>query len=325
MTVRHQSQPRRIRRGAVAALMGIAASAALLLAACGTSSTPPGSGGQTASTTPTSTVTCPSSTTTAGWHLINTGKLTIASDTTYAPAEYADPNNPSSYIGYDMDLVREIARRLCLSPDIIKADFSTIITDVSGPPLGQQRYDMSISSFTINNDRLAKVDMLPYFTAGESILVPTGNPAGIKQFSDMCGKTIAVQDGTVEKDEIDDANGNGPGTSGQAPVCKQSGKLVKELHFTSQNDVILQVLNGSADASYQDSPVTSYFVAQHPGKLDVGPITVQPSPEGIVLRKDNPTLETAIKAALDSMRSDGTYLSILKKWGEQAGAYPPLS
>jgi len=83
--------------GAVGAAMGLS----LLLSACGTTSTP-STGGNNAN--------CPSSSTVASWHLVNPGKLTIASDTTYAPAEYSDPTNPSNYIGYDMDLARESAR-----------------------------------------------------------------------------------------------------------------------------------------------------------------------------------------------------------------------
>src|SRR5262249_51977147 len=148
------------------------------------------------------------------WHLVSTGNLTVASDTTYAPAEYPDPSNANQFIGYDMDLIREVARRLCLSANILKAGFDAIIPDISSGTLGQGRYDLSISSFTINDRRLEKVDMIPYLTAGESILVPKGNPQNIQKFEDMCGKTIAVQNGTVEKDELSDANGTGPGTSG---------------------------------------------------------------------------------------------------------------
>jgi polar amino acid transport system substrate-binding protein len=297
--------------GAVGAAMGLS----LLLSACGTTTTAGGNGTPSAN--------CPSAATVTSWHLVNPGKLTIASDTTYAPAEFADPNNPSSYIGYDMDLARAFAKSLCLTPNIIKADFSAIIPDISGPTLGQQRYDMSISSFTINSDRQQKVDMIPYFTAGESILVPTGNPSNVTSIDSMCGKIVAVQDGTVEKDEIDDANGNGPGTSGQAPVCKDN--KIKEVHFASQNDVVLQVVNGSAVASYQDQPVTDYYAKQNSGKLESGGITITPSPQGIVVRKDNMPFETAITGALTSMRSDGTYLKILTDWGVQKLAYPPLS
>jgi polar amino acid transport system substrate-binding protein len=304
----------KMRRVMTVGVVGAAMGLSLLLSACGTTTTA-GSGTPSAN--------CPSASTVSSWHLVNAGKLTIASDTTYAPAEFSDPNNPGSYIGYDMDLAREFAKRLCLEPNIIKADFGAIIPDLSGPTLGQQRYDMSISSFTINSDRQQKVDMIPYFTAGESILVQTGNPKQITSIDSMCGKIVAAQDNTVELAEIQDANGTGDGSSGQAPVCKDN--KIKVVHFASQNDVVLQVVNGSADASYQDQPVTDYYTSKNAGKLESGGITVSPAPQGIVVRKDNAALETSIKDALTAMRSDGKYLKILTDWGVQKLAYPPLS
>jgi polar amino acid transport system substrate-binding protein len=257
-------------------------------------------------------------------HLVSAGKLTIASDTTYAPAEFADPANPGQFQGYDMDLARELAKRLNLQPNILKADFGSIISDLTAPALGQGRYDMSISSFTINDDRKQKVDMIPYFTAGESILVQTGNPKQITTIQSMCGKIIAVQDNTVEFDELNDANGDGKGDSG-APVDACKSNKIKIVHNPDQTQVVLAVVNGSADASYQDQPVTEYYIGKNTGKLESGGTTVSPAPQGIVMRKDNPALETAITNALQAMRADGTYLNILKKWGVEKLAYPPLS
>src|SRR5579859_1320082 len=123
MTALQQPAPRRGRRAFWAGFSGLVAALALILSACGTTSSTTSPGGSASgSGTPTATVTCPSSATVATWHLVAPGKLTVVSDTTYAPAEFQDPNNPSQFIGYDMDLIREIARRLCLTADIQKAD-----------------------------------------------------------------------------------------------------------------------------------------------------------------------------------------------------------
>jgi polar amino acid transport system substrate-binding protein len=312
-----------VRQAARASFAVGVAAIALIVSACGVST---GGGGQprgTIAPTATATVSCPNQGLVASWKLVNPGKLTIASDTTYPPAEFADPNNPSNYIGYDMDLAREFARRLCLSANIEKATFDAIIPDISTAPLGQQRYDMSISSFTINSTRLQSVDMVPYFTAGESILTTTANPGNIKSINDMCGKNVAVQNGTVELGELQDANGTGDGSSGQAPVCK-SNKITL-ITNDDQGVVVDQVINGRADASYQDQPVTDYYVSKHQSQLVDAAITVQPSPEGIVMRKDNIPLEGAIMGTLNAMRADGTYLRILTAWGVQNLAYPPLS
>src|SRR5690348_16261038 len=105
-----------------------------------------------------------------------------------------------------MDLVREIARRMCLVPDIHQETFGAILNLLSGPQLGQQKYDIAISSFTINPSRLQQVDFIPYFIAGESTLVKKGNPSHISQVSDMCGKTVSAQTATIELAELQALN-----------------------------------------------------------------------------------------------------------------------
>jgi polar amino acid transport system substrate-binding protein len=296
----------------------MAASIALLtLAGCGTTST----GG-----TSSAAANCPSSSTQTSWQLVTPGKLTIITNSPYAPAEFPDPNDPTKITGYDMDIAAALAKQMCLTLVVNNtANFDSIIPDISGPALGQQRYDMSISSFTINDSRKQKVDMIPYFQAGESLIVPPGNPAKLtSDYASWCGKTIAAQDGTVELQQLQDLNGGSNG-SGEPATCKSN--QIKILHFADQSVVVQQIVSGSADASYQDSPVSGYYVTQNSGKVEQGPVPTdqQPSPQGIVVRKDNAPFENAVKAALDAIRTDGTYKSILTQWGQLDSAYPPLA
>lgn len=284
--------------------MGLALGATLLLSACGSTGT----------STPTANSNCPSSSTVASWHLVTSGKLTIASDTTYPPAESLDSTGKA--VGYDMDLAREFAKRLCLTANIQSANFDSIIGSLTTGALGQQRYDMSISSFTITSDRQQKVDMIPYFQAGESIIVPNGSSLHVTAISGLCGHSVAVETGTTEEGDIDTANAAGG-------AC--ASNKIKKLAFQTQDSVIQQVIENNADAGYQDSPITDYYVKLNPGKIQDGGFTVAPSPEGLVMRKDNQPLETAIKNALAAMRADGTYKNILTQWGVASDAYPPLS
>ena len=310
------SRARTLWRGGLTAALGCTV-ALLTLAGCGTPSgtTTNGSG-------------CPSAATQTSWNLVAPGKLTIITNSPYAPAEYPDPNDPTKVIGYDMDIANAIAKQMCLTLVINNTEnFDSIIPDISQPPLGQQRYDMSISSFTINSDRQKVVDMLPYFQAGQSLLLPPSSSAGITaDLTSWCGKSIAVQDGTVELSQLQDING-GNNKSGENPVCKSDP--VKILHFADQSVVVLQVVNGSADASFQDSPVSGYYAEQNQGKVVLGPIPNDPNAavaaEGIVVRKDNLPFENAVKDALQTIRTNGSYASILAKWGQTSGAYPPLS
>jgi polar amino acid transport system substrate-binding protein len=320
MTLRRQPGTRARGRAAWAGFYGLAAALVLILTACGSTSTQ-ASGTPQPTAYATSTVNCSAVTSQqSSWHLVSSGNLTIASDTTYAPAEYRDPNT-QAFIGYDMDLIREIARRMCLTPDIHQETFGNILDLLAKPKLGQQKYDISISSFTITSARLQEVDFIPYFIAGESTLVKKGNPGHISQVSDMCGKTVSAQNGTIELAELQALNGQqvDPSTEGvaQQPLCKNN--QIKILSFDSEQQVVQQVINGRADASYQDQPVTDYYINLNTADLDHGFITTNSQgTEGIPVRKDNPDLENAVKAALNSMVSDGAYKHIMAVWGQTA-------
>lgn len=289
------------RFGVIASLVSLALILSSLLTACGSGTSSGGSCTVGGTTFDTST-----------FHLIKSGTLTVASDTTYPPQEFPDPNDPTKFTGSDIDLITEIATRICLGTVIQKADFDGIIPGLITPALGHQRYDLSISAFTINADRQKKVDMVPYFEAGESVLVAQGNPKNITSLDSLCGLNVSVQKDTVE---LMDLNTENQTKCGSTPI--------NILTFTSQDDVILQLLNGRVDATYQDSPVTAYYVIQNPGHVQEAFVTPGSlAPEGIVMRKDNPDLEKAVEKALCAMVQDGTYLKILKQWKLDTGALP---
>lgn len=299
---------RKIRAGFMLALPVVAS----LMAACGSTSSGVATGCKPADNINTSQL-----------NLVVPGKLTIASDATYPPQESKDPTT-GKYVGSDIDIANEIAKRMCLTPFVQNVQFSTIIAGITSSSAGQQYYDMSLSAFTINPDRQKLVNMIPYFTAGESLLVPKGNPKHITALKDLCGLAVAVESGTVEHDEIaGTGDPKNPGLNETGGAC--ASNKVKLLTYDTQDKAIQELLSGSADAGYQDSPVTGFYAKQNSDKLDLGPTTVTPSPEGIVVRNDNKPFQDAITQVLNDMRADGTYKSILSKWGVLEDAYPPLN
>ena len=255
----------------------------LLFAACG---------GSEASTP---TTTKPSVAAPTG--LVTAGTLTVGSDTTYPPQEFVDPATGKA-IGFDIDLITAMAERMGLKADIRKANFNTIIDDLSA-----KRYDVAISALTINDERRKKADFVSYFRAGESLLVPKGNPLQLKEVKDLCGKAVGVQDGTVELDDLNAAN---------QTTCK--GNPVKLTILKDQTAVIQLLVNQRVVATYQDSPVTDYYIGQHPGQFEVGGSVVNIVTEGIAVRKGDTAMLTAIQAAFDQVKKDGAYDSLFSKW-----------
>ncbi len=238
----------------------------------------------------------------------STGTLVVGSDTSYAPAEYLGEDGTTP-IGYDVDLAKAIAGVLGLKAKVQSADFTGII-----PAIGS-KYDVGISSFTINADREKQVNMIEYFNAGEAFAVPKGNPGNIATTGapdNVCGKTVGVQTGTVEDDELAGA---------VTKACTDAGKPAPSpLRYTAQSDVTTALVGGKADVMFADSPIIAYAIAQTNGKLEQLGGVFESAPQGIVVSKNDQALTTAIQKAVQKLIDDGTYGKILAAWGNTAGA-----
>jgi polar amino acid transport system substrate-binding protein len=244
--------------------------------------------------------------------LVKAGNLTICSDTSYPPQEALDPSTHEA-IGSDIDLAKEIAKRLGLTLVVKTTQFDTII-----PALQGANCDAIVSAQYITDDRKKQVDMIPYFHAAEFFVVPTGNPDNIKALTDMCGKTIAAEKGTTEADDIDAVIGKACTDAGKAkPVAKV---------FGADTDALLALQAHTVVAHFTDSPVAGYEVKKGNGAFEiVQNLQVEEPDEGISVLKSQTAVKASIVAALKAMIADGTYLTILKSWGVDAGAVPASS
>ena len=289
-TYSHKKRSRRASKSMV--FVGILILVAMLLAACGSNTTT--GGGSTPTANPATPTVAPPS------DLITAGTLTVGSDTTYPPQEYIDTATNQA-TGFDIDLIAAIAQRMGLKSKPVTTSFDTIINS-----LVAKRFDVVISAVSVTPERQKKVDFVPYFNAGESLLVKSGNPSNIKSTADLCGQKVGVQNGTIEQTDLNTAN----------TTCKNAGKSAIEITaLTNQTDVIQLLASSRVVATYQDSPVTDYFNKQHPGQFTVGGSVVNAGIEGIVVRKGDSSMFNAIQTAFNQLKADGTYNSLIQKWG----------
>jgi polar amino acid transport system substrate-binding protein len=270
--------------------LGVVLVLLLTLSACGNSTTTSGNLPTPNASTP--TVTPPND-------LITPGTLTVGSDTTYPPQEYIDTATGKP-AGFDIDLITDIAQRMGLKVNIVTTGFNTIIDS-----LVAKRFDVVISAVTINADREKKVDFVPYFNAGESLLVPKGNPKNITSIEGACGLKVGVQNGTVEQSDAEAASA----------ACQKAGKPPISLTVLQDQTAVVQLLaTNRVDATYQDSPVTDYYILQNPGQFQVGGGVVNAAPEGIAVRKGDTSMLNAVQTAFNQLKAAGTYDALFKKW-----------
>ncbi|HUS13513.1 MAG TPA: transporter substrate-binding domain-containing protein [Chloroflexia bacterium] len=231
--------------------------------------------------------------------LTKAGVLSVGSDASYPPQEYIDAaGNP---VGVDIDIASEIASRMGLELNVVNFKFDDII-----PALNAAQFDLVISAMTITTDRMAVVDFVPYFEAGQAVLVRKGNPAGIKTLDDLSGKTAVAQQGTVEEETLNALNES----------LEKAGKpKVNVLTYPNDTDAVDQLRVGRADATLHDSPVAAYYAALNPNGFEVAIPNFDSAPEGIATAKINKPMHDAVQAAVDAMKADGTMAAIMAKWG----------
>ncbi|TDQ53568.1 amino acid ABC transporter substrate-binding protein (PAAT family) [Actinorugispora endophytica] len=237
--------------------------------------------------------------------LAEEGVITIGVDSEYPPAEFLDTDG-QTVIGFDVELFDAAAAKLGLETDWQSAPFDAIITGVDSG-----KYDVGVSSFTINNERLENVNMVSYLTAGTQWFGLAGNPNDVDP-DNACGRRIAVQAGTVQVPDIE----------ARSEQCEEDGEAPIEIQqFESQTQATTSVVSGQSDASLADLPVSGYAIEQTGGgKLETYGDQYEAAPYGVVTPKEDTELAEAIAAGYAAIIEDGTYGEILAEWGIGNGA-----
>jgi polar amino acid transport system substrate-binding protein len=280
------------------AVLGLAAAVAMTLplAACGSEG---GTGSGTATPSPTASSAVDAALAAKVPADIKTaGVLKIGSDSSYAPSEFLDADG-KTIIGFDVDLFNAVAAKLGLKTQWTTASFDGIIPGVSSA-----KYNVGVSSFTVNKERLQQVTMVSYYSAGTQWATKAGatlDPAN------ACGKKIAVQTGTVQVQDLTTRN------------TKCGANKITIEQYQKQSDATNAVVTGKDDGMLADSPVCAYAVKQTGGQLALAGDIYDSAPYGYVLPKDQTDFAGAIAGALKLLIADGSYKTILAKWGVDGG------
>jgi polar amino acid transport system substrate-binding protein len=232
------------------------------------------------------------------------GKIVVGSDASYAPNEFVDADG-TTIIGMDVDLGKAVGQKLGLEVEFQNSAFDGIL-----PGIAAKKYELGMSSFTDNADREKVVDMVTYFSAGTKLATVKGNPDGLN-LDDLCGKTISVQRGTVQVDDL----------TARSDKCTAAGKPgITQQPFQAQTDVTLALTGKRAQGMLADSPVVDYALAQTKGQLEAVGEAYDTAPYGIAVPKNQADYAKAIQGAVQALMTDGTYKAILDKWSVAGGA-----
>ncbi len=254
----------------------------------------------------------------------------IATDATYAPNEFIDPNT-GAITGWDIDLGLAICKVMGVACTFNNVTFDDIIAQLKASTPSEMaggdtpRYVFSISSWSPTAKReQSGIDFITYYKAGEAWIEKASGGPTINSAADMCGHSVAVESGTTEESDAwgyMGQNVGGTAISGDTDNCKKAGKDdIKVLSFSTQTDANTALQSGRADIGWLDQPVADYQVHQSGGKLKLGGQPCSVAPYGIAIVKGS-ALEKPITDAIKYLMDNNNYYkNVLNQWGVADGA-----
>lgn len=217
-------------------------------------------------------------------------KLVVATDTAFVPFEFKQGDK---YVGFDIDLWDAIAKQLNLSYSLKPMDFSGII-----PALQTRNVDLALAGITITDERKKAIDFSDgYYKSGLMVMVKANNN-DVKSINDLNGKVVAVKSGT-----------------GSVDYAKTHIKTKDLRQFPNIDNAYMELGTNRADAVLHDTPNILYFInTAGRGQFKAVGDSLEAQQYGIALPKGSDDLREKINGALKTLRDNGTYNTIYKKW-----------
>ena len=197
-----------------------------------------------------------------------------------------------SFEGFEVDIVKEIAKRLGREADIEGYDFRALfVATASG------RVDMVISSLTITDERLESQSFTQPYVEG--------------------ALGIAVAEGS-EIDSLEELKGKNIGTIATSFPEKWANERADEIGFASNKsydttvNMLTDLRTGRVDAVLNDVVGLRYAATQAPG-IDVTHEITTGERFAIMMPKDSPML-AQVNDIITEMKEDGTMAALYEKW-----------
>lgn len=216
-------------------------------------------------------------------------ELNVAFEGTYPPFNFIDDND--EYQGFDVDISKEIAKRLGVKVNFIATKWDGLIGGLKA-----DKFDIIIGQMTVTEERKKSVDFTdPYVITG-SVLVTREDTNDITKLEDIKGKKVGVGGGTTFEEVANSVDG--------AEV-----KLYKAV-----GDYIQDLTNKRLDVIINDQLLISYNIKEQGLPIKIASDILNKDEIGMAVNKGNEDFIEKVNVALGEMKEDGTYNEIYKKW-----------
>ena len=227
--------------------------------------------------------------------------IKIAQDGQSPPFSFRDPKDFNHITGLDAELARAVFKCAGVPIEIMTGAWSGLLPAVIA---GQADVMWDILYYT--PARAEKVDFVTYLTAATAALVPKGNVKKVKAIDDVCGLRAAAGLGTVEEAGFRDVSAK----------CVAAGKPAVEIvTYPDLPGGVRLVKNGRADILMSGYTVVNQIIVDNGDAFEQAYMIVTDYKIAAALTKGNKDLAQMIKDGLEVTMADGTYDTLLKKYG----------
>ena len=226
--------------------------------------------------------------------ILESGELRVGFDASYAPFEITDKNG--RYIGFDIDLSKELAKAMGVKFVPVNTDFDGVI-----PSLLSNKFDVIISGMTLTQKRNLQIGFsTPYFEMGQGVMISNKLQGKISRYKDLNNPKYVVVSRL--------------GTTGEEAVRKYLPKATYK-SFEKEVDCGMEVIAGRADAFVFDIPALENIASvQGKGKVTVlaDPFTFEPMAIGF--KQGDPDFANFLNNFVYQFKKDGRYQRLYDKW-----------
>ena len=226
--------------------------------------------------------------------ILKRGSLRVGMEPGYMPFELT--NQKGEIIGFDVDMAKRMAKAMGVKLELVSTAWDGII-----PALLTKKFDILMSGMTLTQERNLKINFAnPYIVIGQSILLRKELAGKVKSYQDLNNAKYTV--------------GSKLGTTGEQ-ATKRMIPGAKYISYETEQEGVLEAVNGKIDAFIYDMPYNAAAIAQRgQGKLVHldKPFTYEPLAWAV--RKGDFDFINWLNNFLNQVKKDGTYDKIYHKW-----------
>lgn len=223
-------------------------------------------------------------------------KINFATEATYPPFEFIDASGQIQ--GFDIDLAKALCQQMQAECTFSNQAFNSLI-----PSLQLGKFDAIVSALGVTEERAKQVSFTnAYYEPSGAFVAPLAKHATLAAIE---GKTIGVQTGSTFEKYLQD---------------NYKGKVTIK-SYASIQETFLDLTAGRIDWVLADTPIALTWLKQDNHIQQYG-LVGKPIVDakyfgtgyGIAVNKDNAALLAALNQALATIKANGTYQKLMKKY-----------